>query len=226
MRDLEHVIEQARRDAADKLRAELRLLLLAQPQDWLVDQLIEQILGRTELAGVIPAQREPAHQVCRLPLDEARLAQFVKRYAALDRAQLEADRFLFDPPMKGGPLIGDEHRSPEAAVMLAEAKDLLYALLFGGDMDEVRLSRTERQLLTLTVPRAKSAVFGFLSSAATGTADDDRPSRTLLQVEYGEIADEGVGRGIVAALRVINDLELNEQIPYARMENAEKSTLI
>ena len=44
-------------------------------------------------------------------------------------------------------------------------------------------------------------------------------------MEYGEVATEAVGRGIKLALRLINDLEINEQILYARMENVEESTL-
>ncbi|MFF8974484.1 hypothetical protein [Streptomyces sp. NPDC014995] len=44
-------------------------------------------------------------------------------------------------------------------------------------------------------------------------------------MEYGEIAGELVGNGIAAALRLINDLEVNEQVLYARMENVEESTL-
>ncbi len=35
-----------------------------------------------------------------------------------------------------------------------------------------------------------------------------------------------IGHGIVTALRLINLLELNEQVLYARMTNVEQSTLI
>jgi hypothetical protein len=48
----------------------------------------------------------------------------------------------------------------------------------------------------------------------------------LLEVQFGETADELVGRGIVTALSLINSLEVNEQILYARMINVEESTLI
>ena len=44
-------------------------------------------------------------------------------------------------------------------------------------------------------------------------------------MEYGEVATEAVGRGIKLALRLINDLEINEQILYARMEDVEESSL-
>ncbi|WP_262505379.1 hypothetical protein [Streptomyces sp. TRM68367] len=42
---------------------------------------------------------------------------------------------------------------------------------------------------------------------------------------YGEVADELVGHGVAAALRVVNDPEVNEQVLYGRMENVEESTL-
>ena len=47
----------------------------------------------------------------------------------------------------------------------------------------------------------------------------------LLEVQFGETEDELVGRAIVVALSIINSLEVNEQILYARMENVEESTL-
>lgn len=114
---------------------------------------------------------------------------------------------------------------------------MLYALLFGDGDAGVRLDRVERELLTLTMPRAKAHAIAFVLQAATeigahGTwrdplraADDDRAPNTVLQVEYGETADELVGNGIAAALKLINNLEVNEQVLYARMENVEESTL-
>lgn len=56
-------------------------------------------------------------------------------------------------------------------------------------------------------------------------AHDDRAANTLIQVEYGEIQGELVGNAIVATLKLINDLEVNEQVLYARMGNVEESTL-
>jgi hypothetical protein len=38
-------------------------------------------------------------------------------------------------------------------------------------------------------------------------------------------AGEPVGNGIAAALRLINNLEVNEQVLYARTENVEESPL-
>ena len=48
------------------------------------------------------------------------------------------------------------------------------------------------------------------------------PSR----VEYGEVATELLGHGIITTLNLINNLEVNEEILYARMINVEQSTLV
>ena len=57
-------------------------------------------------------------------------------------------------------------------------------------------------------------------------SSDERADNTLVIVEYGEVEGEWVGHGIVTALGLINNLEVNEQVLYARMENVEESTLI
>jgi hypothetical protein len=48
----------------------------------------------------------------------------------------------------------------------------------------------------------------------------------IIEVEYGETRDEWIGDGIVAAIALINKLEMNEQVLYARMIDIEQSTLI
>ena len=57
-------------------------------------------------------------------------------------------------------------------------------------------------------------------------SNDERAANVLLEVQFGETADEVVGRAIVVALSVINSLEVNEQILYARMIDVEETTLI
>jgi hypothetical protein len=180
---------------------------------------------------------ERAARIHRLGLDHASLPGYTARYRALRREVLEEEGHLLDPPRKGGALISPAHRSPAGEGLLREAKDLLYALLFCGDDDGVRLDRGERELLTLTVPKAKAHAVVSLMRAATeigveGTwrdpgraADDDRAANALFQVEYGEVAGELVGNALGAALCLINDLEINERVLYGRMENVEESTL-
>jgi hypothetical protein len=245
MSNMDDLIERARVEAAVELRARLRDQLLTQPREWLVEQLVNTVMERLGLGSILDAEQGDVpeapvpvtYQARPVDLDAAALAELIARYEALDRQRLEAEGYLVNPPAKGGPLIDAVHRTEAGEELLAAAKDLLYALLFGEEKDGVQLARLERELLTLTVPRTKVGVFSFLSCAATeigaqgtwqdpgGAADDARASNTLLQVEYGEAAGELVGGGIVAALKLINDLEINEVVLYVRMENAEQSTL-
>jgi hypothetical protein len=52
------------------------------------------------------------------------------------------------------------------------------------------------------------------------------PIMFVLEIEYGEIEGERIGDGTVTALRLINNLEINEEILYGRMETIEPSTLV
>jgi hypothetical protein len=91
--------------------------------------------------------------------------------------------------------------------------------------------------LTLTVPRFKAGALDFMrasteiSGAGTwqdpdSVSNDIRADNVILEVEFGEVTGELVGRGIVRCLSLINNLEVNEQVLYARMINVEESTLI
>ena len=89
----------------------------------------------------------------------------------------------------------------------------------------------------MTVPRDKVEALDFMKAttemSALGTwqdpervSNDQRADNTVLEVEYGEIDGELVGDGIVRTLSLINNLEINEQVLYARMINVEQTTLI
>lgn len=257
MPDVTQIVASVREELAGELRHRVRSRLREQSADWLVEQLLALVLPEGADAPVIPRQvsrgraaPEPAvaeegdeararraARLRELALSEADLPMYIQSYRVLTREVLEAEGYLIDPPHRGGPLIPAACRSERGEALLAEAKDLLYALLFGGEEEGVRLERVERELLTLTVPRAKLPALGFLMRAPTeigaeGTwrdpermAHDDRAANTLIQLEYGEVTGELVGNAIAAALRLINHLEINEQILYGRMENVEESTL-
>jgi hypothetical protein len=241
----------AERELAFRLR--LREKLLGQPKEWLVDELLARIgdappadadapgdAGDSGGASQEANQKERAARSARIKamcLDDACLHAFIDRCRHLTRDRLEQEGFLIAPPVKGAALIGASCRTPRGEALLREAKDLLEALLFGDAELGVRLVRVQRELLTITVARPKAGAIARLLRAATeidveGTwrdpdevSHDDRAPNTLIEVEYGEVATEAVGRGIKLALRLINDLEINEQILYARMENIEESTL-
>lgn len=88
-----------------------------------------------------------------------KLQQFIARYRKIERSRLEAQGMLGTmAPRPGGILIGGLHRSPAGEHLLEEAKDMLFALLFGDAECGVQLPRTERGVLVLTAPRAKAGV--------------------------------------------------------------------
>ena len=89
----------------------------------------------------------------------------------------------------------------------------------------------------MTLPRFKADALDFMKARtelnAFGTwqdpenvSNESRADNVILEVEFGEIDSENVGNGIVRTLALINHVEINEHILYARMENVEQSTLI
>lgn len=177
-------------------------------------------------------------RVTALALDVDAVEAFVERHAGLDRdALIEAGHLDPGAPAKGTDTIGPLHRLPGGDALLEYAKDMLFALLFGDDTTGTRFERVQRELLTLTLPRSKAGAFDFIPAATelsgagmwrdpSGVSNDVRADNVIVEVEFGEVAGEHVGHGIVRCLSLINNLEINEQILYARMINVEESTLI
>ena len=102
---------------------------------------------------------------------------------------------------------------------------------------ERQFHRTQRQLLILTVPRMKSDPLDFMRATtelraegkwqdSNGGTDDRRADNVVLEIEYGEMEGNQIGDGIVSALRLINLLEINEEVLYGRIEKVEQSTLV
>jgi hypothetical protein len=187
------------------------------------------------------AERGRAERAARLRqigLNKASLANLLARYKGLDRETLIREGYLHKTaPAKGTALIGATDRTAAGSALLEQAKDVLYGLLFGDKHTRTDFHRVERELLTVTVPRKKADALEFMQAStelnAAGTwqdpdsvSNDERADNLVIEVEYGEIKEEWIGDGIVATLRLINHLEVNEQILYARMANIEQSTLV
>ena len=94
----------------------------------------------------------------------------------------------------------------------------------------------QQELLTVVLPRHKADALDFLRAstelAAVGTwhdpqdvSNDERADNVVLEVQFGEVESELVGTGVLAALRLINELEINEQVLYVRMVNVEETSL-
>ncbi|HUP84021.1 MAG TPA: hypothetical protein VM284_07550 [Candidatus Limnocylindria bacterium] len=233
------------RDLSPEFEKRLRDALAQADREWLVDELVRLTLSRHRLedlerdgAATALLRAERLQRVVRLKLDESAIKRFIGDNEGRDREKLIADGYLnADAPEKGAALLSDEHRTPQGSTLLIGAKDMLFGLLFGDNATGTQLDRVQQELLTLALPRAKAGALDFMRAstelAAEGTwqdpesvSNDESADNVLLEVQFGETADELVGRGIVTALSLINSLEVNEQILYARMINVEESTLI
>lgn len=247
MPNIESVVRQINRDLVPQFEARLRQHLASQDRDWLIEQIIRLTLDahslhemdRRHLQEVKAARRQQRlARLQDLSVDRAKVHAFIRDHAARDREALILQGFLSaSAPAKGTALIKDEHRTPSGNDLLLHAKDFLFALLFGDESTQTHLDRIQRELLTLTVPRDKAEALDFMKAttelSALGTwqdpelvSNDQRADNVLLEVEFGEIEGELVGHGIVRALSLVNNLEINEQILYARMINVEQTTLI
>jgi hypothetical protein len=247
MPTIETIVRQINKDLVPQFEEKLRAYLAGQDRDWLIEQIIRLTLDAHSLEEMdrqhireeeTRRRQERSDRVKKLHLDLDRLREFVNRYKAFTRESLIQEKFLLaEAPAKGTELITDEFRSEQGTELLQHAKDMLFGMLFGDETTNTRFQRSQRELLTMTVPRMKADALDFmkatteLSAAGTwqdprGAANDMRADNVVLEIEYGEIEGERIGDGIVTALKLINNLEINEEILYGRMENIEQSTLV
>ena len=247
MPNIESILRQINKEIVPQFEEKLRAYLAEQDKEWLIEQIVRLTLDAHSLEEMdrkhireeeTKRRQERAERVKTLKLDEARLKEFVHHYKEYSREKLIEEHFLSaDAPAKGGELITDEFRSQEGNELLQHARDMLFGFLFGDESTNTHFHRIQRELLTLTVPRMKADALDFmkatteLSAQGTwqdpkGAANDMRADNVVLEIEYGELEGERIGDGIVTALKLINNLEINEEILYGRMENIEQSTLV
>jgi hypothetical protein len=247
MSNIESVIRQINKELVPQFESRLRERLASQDREWLIEQIVRLTLDahslremdRRHLLAVKAARRqERMERVRKLAIDRAAVVSFIATYASHDRDYLIREGFLLaSAPEKGTALLTAEFQTPAGCHLLQLAKDFLFALLFGDETTNTHLDRVQRELLTLAVPRDKADALDFMKAttelSAVGTwqdpelvSNDQRADNVLLEVEFGEIEGELVGDAIVRALMLINNLEINEQVLYARMINVEQTTLI
>lgn len=247
MLNIEHIVRRINRELVPQFEEKLRAYLAGQDKEWLIEQIVRltldahslQAMDRKVKQEIIARNRsERLERVKAIGLNRTILQEFVDKYKDYDRSKLIADNYLFDnAPEKGTDLISETYRSAKGGELLTYAKDLLFVLLFGDKTTNTDLSRHQQELLTLTLPRFKAEALDFMKAttelSALGTwqdpdsvSNDQRADNVIFEVEYGEVEGELVGHGIIRCLSLINNLEVNEQILYARMLNLEQSTLI
>lgn len=252
MSTLEDLVSTLENDLNDEFESKLRAELATKNSAWLVEALVQEILKDRHLRGLPQRQlsRQAQHveplaarkarlgRIRSLGLDATKLRATVKKYRSLDRQALVAQGYLVDPPHKGKAAIVGDQRSKAGEVLLHEANDLFYALLYCDAKLGVDLPRGHRDFLTVTIPSAKADtlerfMLAVTETRATGTwldpegvSDDIEARNTILQVEFGDAPDKSISDALLAALRMINNLEVNEEILYARIEQLERSTLV
>ena len=226
MSDLDEIVEGVRRELAPDYAARLRAALRQRDKAWLVDQLVTLIVERD--LGIAPEVDVADPNV----IDEEFIGRFVTAHADAAR-----DRLLKgSAPPKGTALLGAEHRTLEGEAALQRAREMLSALLFGEGSAGVALDRGQQELLTVVLPKHKAQALDFLRASTEmsavgtwhdpdGVSNDERANNVVLEVQFGEVESEAVGTGILAALRLINELEINEQVLYVRMVNVEETSL-
>ncbi len=247
MTTIQMIVCELNRELVPQFEEKLRSMLQEQDKEWLIDQIVRLTLDAHSLEEMdrkvvqerkARARAERVERLRSLHLDRGKLVEFLETYKDHDRSRLITEDYLMvTAPPKGTQLITDEYRTGQGTQLLIHAKDVLFGLLFGDDTTNTRFDRIEQEMLTLTLPRHKSDALGFMKAttelSAFGTwqdpesvSNDSRADNVMLEVEYGEIKGELIGAGIIQALSLINSLEINEQILYARMVNIEQSTLI
>jgi hypothetical protein len=244
---IETIIRQINRELAPQYKEKLRAFLEQQDKEWLIEQIVRLTLDAHSLQEMdrkhfqqeeIRRRMERAERIKGMNLNLDKLKEFVEKYRRISREQLAEGNFLkAGAPPKGGIMITEEFRTQAGNDLLQLAKDMLFALLFGDEHLNIHFNRIQRELLTLTIPRMKSAPLNFMKATTEfgalgtwqdpgGAANDSRADNIVMEIEYGEVESELIGNSIVTALRLINHLEVNEVVLYGRMENIEQSTLV
>ena len=247
MATIEGIVRGINRELSPQFEERLRAALAEQDREWLIDQVVrltldrhslEEIDRRVEVEAKARARAERLARVAAMQLDHHGVEGFVSEHGGRTREDLIAGDYLrAAAPAKGTRLLLAADRTERGEALLTRAKDVLFALLFGDASNGTALERIQQELLTMALPLGKAGALDFMRASteltAAGTwqdpdsvSNDERAANVLLEVQFGETADELVGRGIVVALSIINSLEVNEQILYARMIDIEETTLI
>ena len=237
--DINGIIKKAQDDLFPELEGKIRAELELKDKDWLIDQIILLSCGRHSSRS---QKEETDHikqrltRISKQGYNDQTIKEFINKYRKIKRSNLEESGFLLSPPHLGLAIISPQHRSIEGEALLEKAQDMLYILLYGDEGIHVNLTREQEEVLTMILPKDKSEVLFFLKAVTQtdatgvwkdpeGVSNDDHAENTGLQVEFGDDLDGSIGLGIFVALNLINLLQVNEQVFYARMEKVGRSSL-
>ncbi|MGL5061632.1 MAG: hypothetical protein ACRC62_16810 [Microcoleus sp.] len=247
MANIESIVRIINKELVPQFEEKLRSYLIQQNKEWLIEQIVRLTLDAHSLRGMDrkliqeTKAKKRVERIARLQkmgLNRDKLVEFIDNYADYDRTKLiEQNYLLANAPAKGTALITDAYRTKKGKKLLLYCQDILFGILFGDVGTKTDLPRTGRELFSLTVPRYKADVLDFMKATtefkALGSwqdpesvSNDSREDNIILEVEYSEVEGELGGAGLIRALSLINNLEVNEQILYARIIVVEHTTLI
>lgn len=242
MKSIQSMSAAIQQELARQFEENLRAQLKKKSKAWLTEELIRLMIPPVP---AVPTDTEDQQvrqsrfeRLRSLQLCPSELHFFLSTYDNCDRDKLTADGYLQpESPRQGLGMLGDHHRTANGAELLLLTRDILFGLLFGEEQHGVQFQRTHREILCVTLPRHKAHALNFMQAATQHTvagtwldpesvSNDVRTENIVQEIEFGETAEELVGDGIMRCLHLINLLEINEQILYARMSNVEQSSLI
>lgn len=241
------ILRSINRDLVPQFEERLREQLQSKDREWLIEQIVRLTLDAHSLREndrkIFLEEKEKRRAERRARLQEICLTcdvldSFLNSYRNHSRESMIREGYLLETAfIKGTSLIEENQRTEKGNQLLTYAKDILFGLLFGDEKTNTHFTRKEREMLTLILPKFKAQCLDFMKAttemSALGTwqdpdsvSNDAQADNVILEVEFGEIEGELIGKGIILALSLINNLEVNEQILYGRMINIEQSTLI
>lgn len=204
MSTIESIIWEINRELAVQFEERLRQHLVQQDKEWLIEQVIRlslqaqglDVLDRRPQKVDEHPRAERLARVRNMALDESKLMAFLTEYEFHDEDRLIREGYLINnPPPKGAGLIPLSCRSQKGEALLATAKDMLFALLFGDEDTNTQFRRVQRELLTIALPRFKASALGFMQAStelsAQGTwqdperiANDLRADNFIVEFEF------------------------------------------
>ncbi|NJN79576.1 MAG: hypothetical protein HC797_03400 [Anaerolineales bacterium] len=175
MTNIETIVRQINREFVPQFEEKLRAYLAKQDKEWLIEQIVRLSLDvhslhemdRKHLKEEENIRRlQRANRVKEMKLDSDKLMAFISEYRKITREQLIEEKLLkADAPLKGKELIIEEFRTIEGEQLLQFSKDMLFGLLFGDEDLNIHFDRNQRELLSLNVPRYKSATLNFMKAS-------------------------------------------------------------
>lgn len=239
MDNISSIIKKAQDDLFPELEAKIRSELEKKDKEWLIDQIIFLTCERHSLheqKNNFENMKQRLNRIRKIGCHNQDITNFIDKYREINRASLETSGFLLNPPHQGLATIAVHQRSKKGEKLLEEARDMLYLALYGDKDSNVNITRGQEEILTIILPVNKSNSLSFLKAVTTvyaagtwkdpeGISNDEQTDNVELQVEFSDNKNGTIGDAIFVALNLINLLDVNEQIFYARTEKIERSSL-